>query len=125
MAVGQDGERAAAAQTCEQIGGGRLQSDRRPVLPIHADQTPHQLRRSIEADLRQGPVEHVAAPTGQEQIPGVRLEVGVAVMRFDPAPDDGKAAAHEIALEVERVVQIEHDDPGHRPPGAGQKMAWS
>jgi hypothetical protein len=95
------------------------------VLPVHTDQPPDQRALRIEAELGQGSVEHVAAPPGLKQFPGVRLEIADVVVGAQPPADRGEAAAHEVALQVERVVQVEHHDPGHRPPGAAQKMAWS
>ena len=95
------------------------------MLPVDLDQTPDQRRPRFEPDHGQGAVEHVAAAARQEQLPRVRLEVADAVVHRQPRVDRGEAAAHEIALQIQRIVQIEHHDRRGHSLDAAQKTAWS
>ncbi len=112
-AVGDDGDLDAVGRTFEELLRVRTEPKPRRVRPVALQQRSDDPRLGSHAPLRQDAVEDEGSLPGDEPAPRGLEEPAQPELAPDESVDRPESAAHVVALEVERIVQVEHHEPLH------------
>ncbi len=118
-AVGHDREGHRTREAGQELGGVGQELDAGCVAAVALDHRGDGLGIELDLALAQHRVEDVAAPPADEVLPRGVGHALLAQRQLDPLAHRVEPTAHVVALEVQRVVDVQHETArrgrGHRP----------